>query len=513
MKIALSRRIDYALAASALRAFARLAGPRLRALWRPCGTPLKKTLLLAALLSGVALAAKPLEPKLLDSLKSALKGWELEYADVDAKVDAGGGFKGYRIVFSRRYDADLARNVVSSSKPRFNHVDLVLVPKAKGFDPLDAKSEIRWSQAQEEYFVTPRWLGEASGYEWFCRANVSILDLLRDKMKLKGGEAEYAILASALTADDPEHISEKYAVERLKPFGKDAIPAIVAAVLAISEKGGVPRAPMYALRSISCPEADAILIKYFNTPDKNLSLAARDALCIAPYVEAAKTAYLTMLKERVRVSDAAEACRLFGLTADSEKALNSIIASPDDLAGFVEAVVARAAIKAGKIDKTPFEIAEKIVDAAAHSGEVPGTPKTITLNEEAKAAKAKLHEEDMRRLKPLESKLVEYPDKDLAFAAALWLAMFNATDSAPSFSARVNASGMRIMKKLPSQNVEPYLSRLSKRLGNKEEAKNVVKIHRRLASPTIEMNVSEMPVLSGEQSQKPVMKPEKGAAR
>ena len=41
LSIAPSRRAGYSLAASALRAFTRLAGPHLRALCRPYGTPLE----------------------------------------------------------------------------------------------------------------------------------------------------------------------------------------------------------------------------------------------------------------------------------------------------------------------------------------------------------------------------------------------------------------------------------------------------------------------------------------
>ena len=124
----------------------------------------------------------------------------------------------------------------------------------------------------------------------------------------------------------------------------------------------------------------------------------------------------------------------------------------------------------------------KISEMALRNGEVAGTPQTVMMGETAAANKAKLAEIDLKRLKPLETKLLECQSKDVVFVAALWLCMFKAPDAAPEYSARVNESGGRIMRALPRQTTELQLSRLSRKLSSPDEAEAVKTIYRRTAA-------------------------------
>ncbi len=420
--------------------------------------------------------------KVLDAAKAVLDGWELDYADRVPKVDAGDGFKGYRAIFTKPYDEDVEKGVSRTNKPRFNHVDLVLVPQAKGLDQLEARTSIVWSQQPEELFSIPRWIGSGYGFEWFCRTNLMLMDEFRTKMKLSGGESKMSIMAAGLPAEDKDYATAKFAAEQLRPFGKAAIPEIVPAISSMSAAGKVPYAPMNALKWLNCPEADNALAAYFNSPDAGVSLAAGSALCIPPFVEKAKDAYLKILKDGRNIPQCAEACRLFGLGAEATQQLQAIAAAPRNLSDFSAAMLALSSMKDGKADIAPFDIAENIAALASHSGELPGTPQTFVMGETKESNKARLGELDLKRLKPLETQLANYPNKDMALVAALWLCMFNAPDAKPEYTARVRESGGRVMRALPRQSAELLLSRLSKKLANKEEAEAVMKIYRRTAS-------------------------------
>ena len=448
-------------------------------LWKICVT----TTALLSLLAFNAEAA-PLSQKAIDAAKTALEGWELDYADQpDPKVDTGESVKGFRVIFTKRYDEDVEKGISGTTKPRFNHVDLVLVPQqTKGFDQIEARSAIQWSQMPEEYFTTPRWIGTGFGYEWFCRSNIPTMDDLKAKLKLSGGESHIAILCSGLPAEDRNFLTAKYATGKLKSAGSAAIPDIVSAISGMSSAGKIPRAPMYALKLLDCPEAENALVAYSTSADKNIAIAAGDALCIPPFIEKAQNVYLKMLKEKRNIAPSAEACKNFSLVPDAAKAIDAIIDSPGNLFDFRDAILARSLYRNGKYDQTPFETASKITTSAMHSGDVEGTPKTFVIGQDEKVTKAKLLESDMKRLKPLEEELAATQDKDLAFIAALWLCMFNAPDAAPEFSARVRESGARVLRLLPRQNVEPYLAKLSRKLQNKEEAEAIQRIFRKCAS-------------------------------
>ncbi len=434
-------------------------------------------------------AAAALPEPLLDAVRRAADNWDLDYADHPGpKVSAGGSFKGYRVILTRRYDEDIARNATGGGKLRFNHIDLVLVPQSKDFDPETALFAIPWSQAPEEYFAAVHWLGSGHGFEWFCRSDLTTLDDLRNALRLSGGDERLQLLAEALAVEDKDFRTADMAIARLKPYGKAALPSIVGAVSKMLADGKTPVSPMLALKAVALPEADSALVTYFSAGDSRLRSSAGNALLNPPFVGQAKDAYLRMLSDGIGVGPCLEACKQFGWKAEALPALDKILAEPKSLKDYELALLAQKSFRDGSVDTTALAAKDQILTFAVSGGDLPGTPKPFIFGDTNAAAKERVEAAARKRLKPFEDQMANAPDKDVAFLAALWLCLFQEAEASKDYVERVHASGYRVLQGLQRQKVEPALLRLSRKVQNVPEAEALAKALRRYQSgPALEL--------------------------
>jgi len=432
-----------------------------------------------ALLCGLLSARAELPSIVVDSISKAANKWELESVEgPEPKTSAGGPFKGYRVILTRSYDEDLAKNVTGAAKKRFNHLDLVLVPRAKAFDPEGAIYIIPWSNAPEEYASFVHWIGSGMGFEWFCRGDLATMDELRTALSLSGGDDRLQCLVEGLSVDDKGFRTADQAIGRLKAFGKAAIPAINSSVAKTVADGKAPVSQMLAFKALACDEGNNALSTYFAAGDSRLSSAAGNALLNPPYVSQAKDAYLKMLSDGIAVPNCVEACKQFGWKAEALPLLENVMDSPRTLKDFEIALLAYRGFKEGSIDMTALNATSQIYAAAISSGDLPGTPKTFLFGESADSTKERVAEAARKRMKPFEEQIAKAPDKDIAFLAALWLCLFQMPDSSKAFIDRIHSSGLRVLRSLPRQKAEPMLLRLSRKLKDKDEAAAVLKVMR-----------------------------------
>jgi len=434
----------------------------------------------AFLLGCLSSAMAELPASVIDSISRAANKWELESVDSpDPKTSAGGAFKGYRAILTRSYDEDIAKNVTGAAKKRFNHLDLVLVPKSKDFDPEGALFIIPWSHSPEEYATSVHWIGSGMGFEWFCKCDLATMDDLRSALALVGGDDRIQCLAEGLSIEDKDFRSADQAIARLKPFGKAAIPAISSSIAKTLADGKEPVSQMLALKALACDEGNNALSTYFSAGDSRLRSAAGNALLNPPYLGQAKDAYLKMLSDGIAVQSCVDACRQFGWKAEALPLLEAVMDSPRSLKDFEIALLAQRSFKDGSVDMTALNATSQLYAAAISSGDLPGTPKTFLFGENSDATRERVEEAARKRMKPFEDQIAKASDKDVAFLAALWLCLFQMPDSSKAYLDRIHASGLRVMRALPRQKAEPMLLRLSRKVKDKDEASALLKIMRR----------------------------------
>lgn len=423
-----------------------------------------------------------LPPSVIEPLKAAMEGWDMVHADSLPSVNAG-DLQGWRILFAKRFDEDKEKGVSGGRRQRFNHVDLALFPCSDSFNAADVKPKIPWSDAPEEYMPFKLHLGKGGGYEWFCKANIFSQDMLREAMKLQGGDGRMEALIKALDVEDRLLFSSNVAIKLLKRYGKDAVPGIKAALEKALDDDKKPEPYMMALKTLECEAANAALVSYFNAGDVRLTRASSEAMANKPYIKGAKDAYLKMLAAGSHIAPCAEACKQFGWEAEAIPLLERVQSSPSSFSDYSTATVALKHFKSGQLDMSPFALAEQIKVVAVRNGDLEGTPKTMKMGETAGQREARLQDEDKKRLKPVEDALADSKDKDFAIVAAIALCLMKPEKGiAPEYAKRVNESGMRVLSKLPAKDVQAVLYRLSRKVSDGDESAELLKVMRKSQS-------------------------------
>ena len=115
---------------------------------------------------------------------------------------------------------------------------------------------------------------------------------------------------------------------------------------------------------------------------------------------------------------------------------------------------------------------EKIRLLLARVGDIPGTPKFISMTDKKKNLEAEKMVEERKRLEPLEQEFVKSQNVENAICSALMLCLFQPTVETfnQDYVKRVNAEGVRLLKMLPRRTVRTVLRLLRDEVEDSQES-------------------------------------------
>ena len=116
---------------------------------------------------------------------------------------------------------------------------------------------------------------------------------------------------------------------------------------------------------------------------------------------------------------------------------------------------------------------EQIKILLMRSGDLPGSPRIVSLSDKALEAKRKLDQEDQRRIQPFEDQLAKSKNTDMAVLAGLVLCMTDREVGSPlskDYRQRVRNAGIRLLRRLDNRAVQNALRALRENVESEDES-------------------------------------------
>ena len=393
-------------------------------------------------------------------------------------VKAGFAKNGWRVILQRPLESNRngnLSNVVKPGEPR-NTAELIFVagnPNVKAI-----RSQLTWLNEPGELRTVPVYLGKKWNYDIFIRADIATITAISILIKPQGGDDLYKYYAEALNMHDFNETTRKAAAQLLPEGGNRVIPFIKLAIgNAIATE--IDTTPHFvALKKIGTPEAAAVFVAAYRTRIPNVTKAVEEAMLLPPAQKGCEQIYINMLKNKKWIDRITVALEELGQKEKSLSIIRYLKQEPESFEQFATLVFAEARCVTGQKENEAFLLSEQIRLLLARVGDIPGTPKFISVSDKSKNLDAEKLTSERKRLEPPERKFAQLKDVDSAICSALMLCMFNPTEQTynKDYIQRVNTEGVRLLKMLPRGRVRSVLRLLRDNVENSKESEFLRKI-------------------------------------
>ena len=438
--------------------------------------------LLPAAFFCIPLAAQtppPPEPVLrnLYFLEKQMKVWNLDKIEpLSRSIRAPFAADSWRASLTRPFDTAPVEGLPDPQGKRNmrNLTELILVARRPGLTPEKVRPHLRWKVAPGEVRKVIAYLGESPEYFWFGQSDILTLHWIRKHIGLGGSASALAeVVAESLNVEDENGFSRKSAMLILPSYGNAAIPFLRRAIgTALAERE--PIGPhLLVMKKIGTPEAAAELIRSLHSGSPEAYAALTDAMPGPPYLKEAKEIYFALASRHDALPAAIEAAIQFHWEAELLPVLKKLARRPNS---FQEYMILRTTIdqfENKRTDSPELAAMEQIKILLMRSGDLPGSPRILSLSDKALEVKRKLDQEDQRRIQPFEDQLAKSKNTDMAVLAGLILCMTDREVNAPlskDYRLRVRDAGMRILRRLDNRAVPNALRSLKENAESEDES-------------------------------------------
>lgn len=438
--------------------------------------------LLPAAFFCIPLAAQtppPPEPVLrnLYFLEKQMKVWNLDKIEpLSRSIRAPFAADSWRASLTRPFDTAPVEGLPDPQGKRNmrNLTELILVARRPGLTPEKVRPHLRWKVAPGEVRKVIAYLGESPEYFWFGQSDILTLHWIRKHIGLGGSASALAeVVAESLNVEDENGFSRKSAMLILPSYGNAAIPFLRRAIgTALAERE--PIGPhLLVMKKIGTPEAAAELIRSLHSGSPDAYAALTDAMPGPPYLKEAKEIYFALASRHDALPAAIEAAIQFHWEAELLPVLKKLARRPNS---FQEYMILRTTIdqfENKRTDSPELAAMEQIKILLMRSGDLPGSPRILSLSDKALEVKRKLDQEDQRRIQPFEDQLAKSKNTDMAVLAGLILCMTDREVNAPlskDYRLRVRDAGMRILRRLDNRAVQNALRSLKENAESEDES-------------------------------------------
>lgn len=421
----------------------------------------------------------PPEPVLrnLYFLEKQMKVWNLDKIEpLNRSIRAPFAADSWRASLTRPFDTAPVEGLPDPLGKRNmrNLTELILVARRPGLTPEKVRPHLRWKVAPGEVRNVIAYLGETPEYFWFGKSDILTLHWIRKHIGLGGNASALAeVIAESLNVDDENGFSRKSSMLILPSYGNAAIPHLRRAIgTALADRE--PIGPhLLTMKKIDTPEAAAELVRSLHSGSPEAYAALTDAMPGPPYLKEAKEVYFALASRHDALPAAIEAAIQFHWETELLAVLKKLVRRPNS---FQEYMILRTTIdqfENRRTDSPELAAMEQIKILLMRSGDLPGSPRILSLSDKALEAKRKLDQEDQRRIQPFEDQLAKSKNTDMAVLAGLVLCMTDREVNAPlskDYRLRVRDAGMRILRRLDNRAVKNALRALKENAESEDES-------------------------------------------
>ena len=421
----------------------------------------------------------PPEPVLrnLYFLEKQMKVWNLDKIEpLNRSIRAPFAADSWRASLTRPFDTAPVEGLPDPLGKRNmrNLTELILVARRPGLTPEKVRPHLRWKVAPGEVRNVIAYLGETPEYFWFGKSDILTLHWIRKHIGLGGNASALAeVIAESLNVDDENGFSRKSSMLILPSYCNVASPHLRRAIgTALADRE--PIGPhLLTMKKIGTPEAAAELVRSLHSGSPEAYAALTDAMSGSPYLKEAKEVYFALASRHDALPAAIEAAIQFHWETELLAVLKKLVRRPNS---FQEYMILRTTIdqfENKRTDSPELAAMEQIKILLMRSGDLPGSPRILSLSDKALEAKRKLDQEDQRRIQPFEDQLAKSKNTDMAVLAGLVLCMTDREVNAPlskDYRLRVRDAGMRILRRLDNRAVQNALRALKENAESEDES-------------------------------------------
>ena len=423
------------------------------------------------------------QPEIIKNVQRMIErrtmSWKTASAEpLSRTVKASFAENGWRIVLQRPLESKRKNhynNIVKPGEPR-NSAELIFIPGSP--DIKKVRSQLTWLNEPGELRTIAVYLGKKWQYNIFVRADIATISAVSSLIQPQNGDDLYRYYAEALNMHDYNETTRKAAALLLPNGGKRVIPFINRAI-GTAIAADIDTTPHFvALKKIGTPEVSAMFLSAYRTGIPNVVKAVEEALLIPPAQKGCEQIYFHMLQKRKWIDRITVALEELGEKKRLLPVIRFLKREPESFDQFATLVFAESRCMTGQKENQAYLLSEQIRLLLARVGDIPGTPKFISVSDKSKQLDAEKITAERKRLEPLEQQFSKLKDVDSAICSALMLCMFRpaAQNYHKDYVKRVNEEGIRLLKMLPRGRVRSILRLLRDHVEDPGEAEFFRKI-------------------------------------
>ena len=385
---------------------------------------------------------------------------------------------GWRLILQRPLESQRTNrysNIVRAGEKR-NTAELIFL--AGSPDVKTIRSELTWLNEPGELRTVAVYLGKKWQFDIFLRADIATISAINNLIQAQGGDDLYRIYAEALNMRDYNDTTRKAAASLLPAGGTRILPFVNRAIgTAIALD--IDTAPHFVvLKRIGTPEVASLFISAYRSKIPPVIKNVEESLLIPPAQKGCEQIYFSMLQQKKWLNRTIVALEELGCQQKMLPMLRYLRREPESFEQFAILVFAEARCISGKKENPEFILAENIRLLLARIGDIPGTPKFISVSKNSKNLEAEALVSERKRLEPLEREFAKSRDVDSAVCSALMLCMFKPVNQTynKDYIKRVNDEGVRLLKMLPRGRVRSILRVLRDNVEDPKESELFRKI-------------------------------------
>ena len=227
-----------------------------------------------------------------------------------------------------------------------------------------------------------------------------------------------------------------------------------------------------SLKNIGTPEAAAAIETAIRSKIPAVVKNAEESLLNPPALKGAEKLYLSLLSQRKGIDKVLAALSELKCQQQALPVIRHLQREPESFQQYMTLVFAEYRFKSGAAKIAELDITEQIRILLARVGDVPGTPKFISVSDKKENLEAELISAERTRLQPLERAFAKSQNIDCAVCSALMLCLFNPVSQGynKAYIERVNAEGLLLLKSLLRKRVRAILRVLRDNVDDSKES-------------------------------------------
>ena len=438
---------------------------------------IKKIFLFLLLFSSKSLIFSAAPPEILRSTGIQIERKTLVWKVASLKplsetLSAKNSENGWRMELERPLESRTKDGIQEPLKPgdQRNTAELVFIPQNENIEKI--RGQLSWLSEPGELYTRVIYLGQKWQYSIFIRGDIATVSSIRNLIQPTGGDDLNPIYAEALNMLDYDDITRRAAANLIVAGGNDVIPLINQSIgIALSKE--IDTSPHFlALKGIGTPEAASAFASALKSGQPDIVKNAAAALVLPPALKGAESLYLAILKDRNHLAETLACLESLGCQKDALPIIRKLQKNPDTFYQFAELVFSEYRFQSGAKTVPELQLSEQIRLLLARVGDIPGTPKYISVADKAAEKEAELIVAERKRITPLEQQFIKSENTDCAICSAILLCVFNPTTRSYSeaYVKRINAEGIRLLKSLPRNRVRQILRLLRENVESQKES-------------------------------------------